>query len=195
MRPVLESPPEVNVRITYSTLSPGRRHPLRQAAVRELVASVGAELGEGIHVYAIHFGWNARMTQEARVVQRGQDFDIRINFTVSDGQSRMLALTGAWMEPVIKCGGAPDRATRLVQWRGDSAARYCSFLVLHELAHILYARKRSEGRMKGWRSSTHEEAWCDEWALAHVLNGRGSDVAEGDEGERRLRSATGGRSG
>lgn len=162
------------MQVTYVHLAEGRRHPLGQRAVRALVASVAQELGDGVdRVRSIHFGWNARTTQEGRVVERGSAFDIRVNFTIRGGRSPVRSFARGWVEPVTKCGGVIDAAAGVVQWSVSDAARYCSFIVLHELAHVVYGRERADGRLTA-RNSTREEAFCDEWALSHALGARAS---------------------
>jgi hypothetical protein len=111
-------------------------------------------------VRALHFGWNARTTQEARVVKRGRLWEIRINFTVEDDTSAILSRERRWTAPVRKCGGVLDLPAGKVRWPAGAAERYCAFVLLHELAHILYwdsvdVRSRSLGGL---------EATCDRWA-------------------------------
>lgn len=81
----------------------------------------------------------------------------------------MMSFTPRWVVPVTKCGGVIDEAVGVVHWPVGGAARYCSFIVLHELAHPVYGFGRTDGRLTS-RNSTHEETFCDEWALSHALS-------------------------
>lgn len=113
----------------------------------------------------IRFGCNRTTSQEARIVAKGSIFDIRINFCLVNGCSRALSSDKKWADPVVQLGGVIDASTNSVSWPGESAKRYALFLLIHELAHVIYARERGEARWSTPKSSTHEEAWCDEFAL------------------------------
>ena len=112
----------------------------------------------------LHFGCNQQTTQEARIVGRGSNFDVRINFCPRDGKTKLLSERREWCEIVELCGGSIDRKGQSVTWTPDAARKYVAFLVTHEVAHIAYAERNGFDKVKGPRSSTSEEAWCDSFA-------------------------------
>jgi hypothetical protein len=158
------------VKIGYDKLAPPRVHPLSKGAVRALLAGLPPEAREAVeHLRAIRFGWNQRTTQEGQVAQREDDaFEIRINFTVANGESRLIRDDPPWLKAVRRCGGTPDLRTGIVTWPDGAAARYTAFVLLHELAHIVYALRHHGGVIEGEHSPGAEELWCDAWALAHT---------------------------
>jgi hypothetical protein len=105
-------------------------------------------------------------------MQRGRFFDIRVNFTVEGERSRVISHLKRWVQPVTYCGGILALESGQVSWPMGAAERYCSFLVLHELAHIVYAQRRTEGEFAGRRTTLPEESFCDEWALARVAQAK-----------------------
>jgi len=158
------------VKVTYDKLAPPRLHPLGKDALRALLAGLDADAREAVaRLRAIRFGWNQRTTQEGQVAQRDDDsFEIRINFTVLNGESRLIRDDQPWLKAVRRCGGTPDLRTGIVTWPEGAAGRYCAFVLLHELAHIVYALRHHGGVIEGEHSPGAEELWCDAWALAHT---------------------------
>ncbi len=157
------------MRLTYARLPAERRHPLGRDAVRRLLAETAPEAPALLsRVRAIHFGWNGRTTQEGRIVQHGAFFEIRINFTVEGERSRLLRSDARWLRGVTRCGGFASAESGWVSWPAGSAEQYCSFLILHELAHAVYAQSRTHGAIVGWGGASQEESFCDEWALSRV---------------------------
>jgi len=167
------------VRITYDRLTPPRLHPLGKSAVRALLAGLGPDAREAVErLRAIHFGWNQRTSQEGQVAQRDDDsFEIRVNFTVADGESRVLRDDAPWIKSVRLCGGTADLRTGVVTWPPGTPERYAAFLLLHELAHVVYAIRMNDGLIEGSRSPGAEERFCDEWALARTPSPRSAPSA------------------
>jgi hypothetical protein len=158
------------VRITYDRLPEGRRHPLGRDACRDRLAALARDPAVPLdRIKAFHFGWNARTTQEGCVVQRDDHFDIRINFTIMGEHSRILEYEPRWLGPATKCGGVVLSHEDRVHWPPGAAERYCWFLVLHELAHLVYANKHTGGNFEGRGGASAEETFCDQWALARAL--------------------------
>ena len=116
-------------------------------------------------IVAVHFGWNSRTTQEGRIVQRGDKFDIRINFTTKNDQSRLISPTPRWLVPVRACGGIEHPDQMVVDWPPGTAKRYATFLLLHELAHVVYLGRTTASSFRNLRGSLSEESFCDKWAL------------------------------
>ena len=105
-------------------------------------------------------------TQEARIVAKGDSYEIRINFCPREGRTRLLSQRPAWTSIVREIGGVIDPEKGQVSWPGDSARRYTLLLLFHEIAHILYAgRSRGGGGLSAFKSSAAEEAWCDRFAM------------------------------
>jgi hypothetical protein len=141
--------------LTYPLDAKTTKRIVKQAAPPEVVAAIRE----------VRYGCNRTTTQEARIVERGTIFDIRINFFLDGQRSRLISSAKKWTRPVEELGGEIDYATKTVRWTDQSARRYSAFLLLHEIAHAIYMRKRT---LEGWgatKSSTEEEAWCDEFAL------------------------------
>ncbi len=116
-------------------------------------------------ILQIRFGCNWRTTQEARLVQRGENFDIRINFCLKDYRSPILSDKKDWVRTIEKFGGALDLSRSTVMWSLASAKRYSLFLLLHEVGHIAYCIKHFGGRLTNRKGSNAEERWCENYAL------------------------------
>ena len=112
----------------------------------------------------IRFGCNWKTTQEARLVQRGKDFDIRINFCLKDYRSPILSDKKDWVKTIEKFGGALDLSKNTVSWSMANAKRYSLFLLLHEVGHIAYCIKHFSGRLTNKKGSSAEERWCETYA-------------------------------
>jgi hypothetical protein len=116
------------------------------------------------NISKIHYGCNQQTTQEARIVERGQRYDLRINFCPKAGTTKLLSVKTEWCRIVLLCGGTLDKAAQNVAWTPESARKYVMFLIAHEIAHLLYASEKHGGSFRGSKTSAIEEAWCDRFA-------------------------------
>lgn len=112
----------------------------------------------------IRFGCNRKTMQEGRTTQRGPRFDIRINFCVKANQGLLLSDKSEYAKMVVRCGGRIDSRNNAVEWTAKGAKLYAAFLVLHEIAHIVYCEAFTEGKITGDRPAHNEERWCDDFA-------------------------------
>jgi hypothetical protein len=158
-------------RLRFDVVAKGDRHPLTRDDVQHLLSRLYAEVPEieGL-VSALRFGCNFRTTQEGRLAQRGGQYEIRINFCLREGTSRIVSDTDSWLKWVKMCGGRPSLKDKIVRWDEGPAKRYAAFLLFHELAHIVYALRNSSFELGRWRGSPEEERFCDQWA-AQSLKG------------------------
>ena len=120
-------------------------------------------------ILKIRFGCNWKTTQEARLVQRGKNYDIRINFSLKDYKSPILSDKKDWIRTIEKFGGVLDPPRNLVSWSIANAKRYSLFLLFHEVGHIAYYIKYFDGRHANNKGSSVEERWCEKYAL-DVMN-------------------------
>jgi hypothetical protein len=120
------------------------------------------ELGEVTS--SIRFGCNHRTTQEGRLAKRGARYEIRINFCLRHGRSRLVSETEYWLKWVRMCGGRVSVEEKAVLWNETAAKRYAAFLLLHELAHIAYFLRHSGHDLVARKGGREEERFCDEWA-------------------------------
>ncbi len=114
-------------------------------------------------IQKIHFGCNQQTTQEARIVGRGNSFEIRINFCPKEGKTKLLSEKREWCDLVELCGGKIDRQSRTIAWTPDASRTYTGFLIAHEISHVAYAVRNGQRGFSG-KSSTSEEAWCESFA-------------------------------
>lgn len=138
-------------------------HPLGKADVQRLRSLVP----EGIAAKIAHvrFGCNQKTTQEGRTVQRGPQFDIRVNFCVKSNQGLLLSSKSDYTKILTRCGGRIDHPNNMVVWTPEGARLYAAFLLLHEIGHIAYSDAYAGGQFNGSRPANNEERWCDEYAL------------------------------
>lgn len=160
------------MRVTSDALVEGRSFPLSNDDVRRLVERI-APPAIAARVRCVHLGVNARTTQEARLASRGEDFEIRLNFWLADGRSKLLSTKPGWVATVRRFGGRVDAVARQVEWEPGDAARYAAFLLAHEIAHVVYAEQKTLGKVEGRRGTPSEERWCDEWAIAALARVKG----------------------
>jgi len=155
------------VRVTFDDLPPGRCFPLTRAEAKRTIEEITPDEILS-RLKSLHFGCNRKTTQEARLVERGNSVELRLNFWTESGQSRVLAMTRQWLDPVRRAGGILT-ADGFVEWPAGSARRYGAFLLAHEIAHLVYARDHGSLGAMGRKSSPQEERWCDRWAESHAL--------------------------
>lgn len=152
------------MKITYDKISPEYVYPLNSKSdLENFKKAVSSKILERIS--KIHFGCNRKTTQEARLVQRGAHFDIRINFCLMDYRSPILSDKKDWVKTIEKFGGKLDLPSKTVIWSLPSAKSYAFFLLLHEVGHIAYCEKHFEGKITNKKGSSAEEKWCEIYAF------------------------------
>ena len=152
-------------RIRFDVVTPEHRYPLsRRDALDALSHAWGGEPGLRDAIRSVRFGCNRDTTQEGRIVQNGSRFDIRINFCLTDGQSRQISTSPSWMRPVLACGGVLEPETGSVTWSEPAARSYAAFILFHELAHVVYLRRSGASAFEG-KGGSDEERFCDDWAV------------------------------
>ncbi len=150
------------MKIEFEKISPPYSFPASAGEVKEIVnLCIPPEILPRIQ--KIYFGCNQRTTQEARIVGRGSNFEIRINFCPKEGKTKLLSEMREWCELVELCGGKIDKQGRTVAWKPDSLRTYTGFLIAHEVAHVVYAERNGRSGFSG-KSSASEEAWCESFA-------------------------------
>jgi len=155
------------MRVSFDKLPQGRTVPLTRATAKRFLRAIAPpELLD--RIVRLHFGCNQRTTQEARIVSRGRTFEIRVNFCLDHGQSRLVSSKPGWLRIIEFAGGSIARPERRVVWTPEAARRYCAFLIAHEVAHVIYARRSGVDTFTSPKGTPTEEAWCDEWAIAAV---------------------------
>lgn len=158
----LESRVEIALKIEFDGIA-AFTYPLNKADVQRMLPLVGENIAS--RIAHIRFGCNQKTTQEGRTVQRGPQFDIRINFCVKSGVGLLLSRDPSYMKIITLCGGEIDPGNNQTVWTPAAAKRYAAFLLLHEIAHIVYCTINSGGEMTGKRTGANEEKWCDQFAL------------------------------
>jgi hypothetical protein len=152
------------MKITYDNVSSGYLYPLDSKTdldvFRERVEDKILS-----KILKIRFGCNWKTTQEARLIQRGKNFDIRINFCLKDDKSKILSDKKDWLRIIEKFGGVLDQSRNEVSWSMENAKRYSLFLLFHEVGHIEYCIKHLDGRISDNKGSSAEERWCEKYAL------------------------------
>ena len=155
------------MKITYDKVSNGYSYPLKDR--KELVRLLGDIPGVILsRIKKIRFGCNWSTTQEARIVQRGQNFDIKINFSLKDKQSPLLSEKKNWINTIKKFGGKINKTNNTVLWDLESARKYSYYLIFHEIGHVAYCIQKHGGKMNGKKGSSSEEQWCDKFAFEAV---------------------------
>lgn len=98
-------------------------------------------------------------------MQRGPQFDIRINFCVKSNQGLLLSVKSDYTKIVLRCGGKVDLRNNMISWTSSGAKLYAAFILLHEIGHIVYCKTYAGGDFHDNRPANNEERWCDEYAL------------------------------
>lgn len=139
---------------------------IRRDTIKKAVSMINAT--DVSKIRSIHIGYNKATTQEARIVQRGDIYDIRINCQTSNGLSKYSEMAKRNASIILKIGGTIDTSTNRIEWLPDVAQKYHLFLLLHEIAHIVFTNKFSDGSFSK-KTSPQEEAWCDAFALDTLM--------------------------
>lgn len=153
------------MKIYFAKLPSERKHPLEGEDFGPLKAVVGTALVSRIRT--LSFKDNQRTTQEARLRYYGTQVDIAINFCCDGGTSRMLSADRRYVSIVERLGGVVHPHEKRVHWTPKAAKVYAYFLILHELAHVVYLDEHPD--ISDFRGSREEERWCDAFALKHAL--------------------------
>jgi hypothetical protein len=152
------------MRITYDKVSPEYLYPLNSKSDFDFFRN---EIQKHIldRIRLVRFGCNWKTTQEARLVQRGECFDIRINFCLKNYRSPILSDKKDWSNTIEKFGGVLDLSSNTVEWSLANSKRYSMFLLFHEVGHIAYCIKHFGGKITNKKGSSSEERWCESYAL------------------------------
>ncbi len=155
------------MQIIYDKVSTDYIYPLgARSDIDELKGKIDDHLLNKIS--KIRFGCNLKTTQEARLVQRGEKFEIRINFCLKEYRSPIITDKKDWLQTIEKFGGKPDPKRNTVQWSLESAKKYSLFLLMHEIGHIVYCFKHFGGKLTNRKGSSTEEKWCEDYALNKI---------------------------
>lgn len=149
----------------FDQISTDYRYPLTRNDIDKALKIVPSEVHAAISL--IRLGCNQSTTQEGRLVQRGKYYEIRINFCLHNGRTKLLSKEKRYMDQIKKYGGTIEIANGSVDWTSASARRYALFILFHEVGHIVYCLQHYEGRL-GMHSSREEENWCDGYASESV---------------------------
>jgi hypothetical protein len=160
------------MKIEFDKTAPPYRFPLSATNVKQILTEcVPPEILPKLA--KVRFGSNQETTQEARIVGRGSKFDVRINFCPKDGKTKLLTEKREWRNLVEYCGGIIDKKGPFVHWTREAAKKYATFLIVHEVAHIVYAQRHGFAQFNGLKTSPAEESWCDAFAksmLSKLMN-------------------------
>ena len=169
------------MKIEFEKVAPPYPHPISSRELKALI--VASDLAATAKKIAkIHFGCNQKTSQEARIVIRGDTYEIRINFCLKDGKTRLLSDRRPWCEIVECFGGIIDGQNREVTWTKEATKGYVVFLLFHELAHILYSERNQRFILPNSKGSPSEESWCDNYAK--TVASRVLAVCTGTESEK-----------
>lgn len=149
------------MKVSYDNTSKDYAYPMSRTDLDKLQGVVASPLLAAISV--IRFGCNTKTTQEGRTVQRGNQYEIRINFCLRNNRSRLLSTEKSYERTIQSFGGQINKEASLITWSTGSAKLYAFYLLLHEIAHVAYCERFKEGKLEGHGSPT-EEAWCDKYA-------------------------------
>ena len=152
------------MRITYDKVTSEYIYPLGSKSDFDYLKNV-IQKHLLVKIRLIRFGCNWKTTQEARFVQRGECFDIRINFCLKNCRSPILSDKKDWINTIEKFGGVLDIFGNSVEWSLANSKRYSMFLFFHEVGHIDYCIKHFGGKITNKKGSTSEERWCEHYAL------------------------------
>jgi len=152
------------MQIQFQSISKDYMFPLSKQDIRKFISNQNLEdLGIG----KITFGYNKKTTQEGRTVQRGDVFDIRINFCVDiHCRSKLLMTTKSYLRDIELFGGQVNLKEKIITWDRVGVKKYTLFILCHEIAHIIYANQN--GINFDIKSSKKEERWCDDYAIKTV---------------------------
>lgn len=151
------------MKVLYDNVSPEYIYPLSKNDVTEIKQIISASIIEKITY--IRFSCNTKTTREGRVVKDTNKYNIRINFCLNKFRSLVLSEDKKYIMFIHKFGGLVNLDTRFITWNMQSAKKYAKFILLHEIAHIVFAEEMMDGQLKGRRGSVSEEEWCNHFAL------------------------------
>lgn len=151
------------MRVIYDQVSSEYLFPISKADLtnirkKEIVSNAIWE-----KIALLRFGCNTKTDQEGRTVQRGNSYEIRINFCLRNFNTLILSDDSKYLNQISRFGGKIDFDSRCITWKKEKAQSYAFFILFHELGHIEYCEKFSGGSMEG-RGSHKEEQWCNNFA-------------------------------
>jgi hypothetical protein len=150
------------MKLIYDKVSSEYLYPLSKLDIVKLKSVVPLDVISKIR--CIRFGCNTKTTQEGRVVQHGNVYDIRVNFCLNNMKTLILSDNKKYIAQINKFGGIVNFDTRCVAWRLNDAKRYALFLLLHEVSHVIFALDYGNKQLAEV-ASNNEEEWCDNYAL------------------------------
>jgi hypothetical protein len=153
------------MKIIYDKVSSDYLYPLSKDDISQIKKVVAPEDLDKLRT--IEFGCNTKTTQEGRTVLRGKFYDIRINFCLKNLSSLLLSDDKKYLDQIKSFAGNVDQKNRLITWKLVDAKRYASFLLLHEIGHVIYSEHHSQSKLSGPPSKT-EEQWCDRYAMQQI---------------------------
>jgi len=160
------------MKVLYDSVSSDYLHPLSQKDVDRVKKHTPSEIIQVIR--QIRFGCNTKTTREGRMVKRGTCYDVEVNFCPRRAgkhfQSLVLSNRKPHLDKVIRYGGTPNLETGIVDWGLEGAKRYASYILLHEIGHVVYAE---QGLLRATpdsnkRSTQSEEDWCDTYSARQI---------------------------
>ena len=144
------------MKIEFDNIAAPYFFPLSAADVKQIIAEcVPPDILRKLA--KVHFGCNQQTTQEGRIVGRGSKFDVRINFCSKDGKTKLLTEKREWCNLVEYCGGIIDKKDQFVLWTREAAKKYATFLIVHELAHIVYSQRHGFAKFNGPKNPPAED--------------------------------------
>jgi hypothetical protein len=155
------------MKIYYDTVSQDYTYPLSKEDVRFILNKTSVEIINKIK--SIRFGCNQVTTQEGRTAQRGDRYDIRINFCLKNNTSYRLSDDKKYIEQIKSFGGIININSKHISWNISDAKIYGEFLLLHEIGHIAYPENIINNGFTD-KSSKKEEKWCDTFAMEILKN-------------------------
>ena len=154
------------MKLIYDSVSSEYVYLLSKADVGRIKGHVHPDIWDAIK--HIRFGLSIKSTRAGRMVKTGKRcYCIRVNFCPrrmeKSLQSPLVCAQKHFLEGVKRYGGKPDLKTRTIDWSLADAKRYCYFVLLHEIGHVVYAEVESPGSIYH-RSTRAEEDWCDRYS-------------------------------
>jgi len=150
------------MKVHFNALSSEYVYPLCK---KEVLRYVSLVFEQGLRkIGEIEFGCNTKTTQEGRIVQHGDRYNIRINFCLKNLSSTILSNSSVYMNQIKVFASCVDMDSGLITWKLHEAKRYALFLLFHEIGHIVYSESHSSVKMSG-SGTRMEEQWCDRYAM------------------------------
>lgn len=153
------------MKIMYDNVSSDYSYPLSRRDVTKILKHLPRCIVEKID--GIRFGCNTRTTQEGRVVQRGDLYELRINICLRGNRTILPSRRKDYLAQLQSFGAAVDPQVGIAAWDLLDAKRYATYILLHEVGHIQFCETHLSGEM-GYMNPRTEERWCDDYARAET---------------------------